>query len=186
MKKKTFKDYIELQETGLFTEMNKIEPFEWNDLYTPEQLDILLLFKHGNKPLINSLYYVELDTLAKIVYTSYNIKWQKIFKGLVENNDSLNQTYNILTNELVTSDDELIQKGNTTNKVGAFNSEDLISDSGVENNSTIGNNENVERLTEETRVDNNTLIQNIQFLETNLFSDIVLKDISDLILLKVY
>lgn len=186
MKKMKFSEYLAKQETGLFTKIDELFPFEWNEFYTPEQLDILFLFKHGNKFMLNSLYTTELDTLAKIVYTSYGIKWEQIFKSLLQENEPLNQMYKLTVDEVITSDDELSQINERVNKEGAFNTEVLVASGGTDDTSTIENRENRQRLTTQARIDSETLQKNIQFMEEHLFIDIVLNDVNDLILLKIY
>lgn len=173
------------QDSGLFVEMNKIEPFAWNDLYTPERLDILYLFQHGDKPLVKSLQAIELDTLAKMVYTSYNIKWGKVFKALAKD-IPLNQAYQLTIDEHITSDDEMTVLGETLDKEGAFNSDELVVDRGNTSDVVTGDKVNRNRETTQTREDNETLLKNMKFIEEYLFTDIVFKDVSDLINLKIY
>ena len=183
--KLTYSEYIQTFDSGLFTELEKLEPLPWSDVYTPEQLDILFLFKYGDKPVLNSLRTVELDTLAELVYTSFRVKWKQIYESL-DIDTPLNERYKIITDEVVQSDDELTLQGTTTDKEGAFNSEVLVTSGGVEQNSTTNNSGNRERLTEQTRTDSETLQKNLRFLERNLFNDTVLKDVNDLIFLKIY
>lgn len=183
--KLTYSEYIQTFDSGLFTELDKLEPLPWRDVYTPEQLDILFLFKYGDKPVLKSLRTLELDTLAELVYTSFRVKWKQIYESL--NTDTpLNEKYKIIIDEVIQSDDELTLQGTTTDKEGAFNTDTLVTSGGVEQDSTTSNRENRERLNEQTRTDSETLQKNLRFLERNLFNDIVLKDVNDLILLKIY
>lgn len=183
--KLTYSEYIQTFDNGLFTEMDKLEPLPWRDEYTPEQLDILFLFKYGDKPVLNSLRTIELDTLVNVVYTSFRVKWKQLYDSL-DTSTPLNESYKIITDEVIQSDDELTLQGKTTDKEGAFNTDVLIASGEVEQDSTTSNRENRERLTEQTRTDSVSLQKNIRFLEQNLFNDIVLKDVNDLILLKIY
>lgn len=183
--KLTYSEYIQKFDSGLFTELDKLEPLPWSDVYKPEQLDILFLFKYGDKPVLNSLRTLELDTLAELVYTSFRVKWKQIYESL--NTDTpLNEKYKIITDEVIQSDDELTLQGTTTDKEGAFNTDVLIVNGEVEQNSITGNRVNRDRMNEQTRTDSETLQKNLRFLEQNLFSDIVLKDVNNLIFLKIY
>lgn len=184
--KMNFKQYIEVQESGLFTKINELSPFIWNDFFTPERLDILFLFKHGNKPLISSLYEIELDTLAKIVYTSYKDRWEKLFKVLVEDDTPLNQMYKLVVDETISTEDNLTYAGEIKNKEGAFNTDELIISGGVDNNSLTENEGTRNRLTEQSRIDNETLLRNMKHLEDTFLLDIVFNDVKNLIMLKIY
>ena len=185
MKKMTFSEYLENQPNGLFVEMSKYAYFKWEDLYTPERLDLLFLFKHGNKPMLKSLSLIPVATLSEMVYTSFNVKWNAIFDALAVDNP-INQAYQLTINEHITSDDEMRVLGEHLDKEGAFNSDDLIVGSGNESSVVTGDKVNRQRETTQTRIDNETLLKNMKFLEEKMFTDIVFKDISDLINLKIY
>lgn len=180
-----FSEYIKNKNGGLFTTINEIETFAWNEIYTPEQLDILYLYKHGEKQILKSLDNVTLDTLAKIVYTSYSIKWQKIYDGY-SLDIPLNETYKETINETVTSDDEIITDGESNEYENAWNTDEDLKSGKVGNTSTTEGKENRERMVERSRVDNETLIQNLERLEKDFFIDIVINDVNDLINLKIY
>ena len=181
----TYTEYVSQFETGLFTEVNEIEPFEWGELYSPEELDILFLFKHGEKRVSKQLMGLDISTVAKIIYTAYNVRWKKRFKTF--NIDfELGENYRITKTDLKDGTETLTTNSETITKEGAFNSDDLVVDGGSEDSQT---NESIigeTKETEEVKTDFQTLRQQMKLMENSDFIDGVLNDVSNLLLLKIY
>ena len=181
----TYAEYISQFETGLFAEINQGKPFEWNDLYTPEELDILFLFKHGNKRISKRLIGVDIETVAKIVFTAYNVSWKKKFEAF--NVDfKLGESSRINTTESKGFTEKFTSDSETVNKEGAFNSDDLVADGGTEDRQSNQSLRDETRQVDEVKTSFYTLREQMRMLENLGFIDDVLNDVSKLILLKIY
>lgn len=181
----TYTEYISQFDTGLFTEINHAKPFEWNEIYTPEELDILFLFTHGNKKISKQLMGLDISTVAEMVYTAYNVKWKKQFE--VFNVDfALGESYRITKSDIKEGSETFNSDSETITKEGAFNSEELVVDGGTEDSQTNENRVDETREHEEVKTDFQTLKQQMKLMDNSRFIDGVLTDVSNLLLLKIY
>lgn len=181
----TYTEYIEQFETGLFTELNELEPFEWGELYSPEELDILFLFKHGEKKVSKQLMGLDISTVAKMVFTAYNNNWKKKYKSFSVNFE-LGENYRISKTDLKNGTEKFTTTSETITKEGAYNSEELVVDGSTENSQTNENVVDENRAIEEVKTDFQTLQKQMRMLENSDFVDTVLNDVKHLLLLKIY
>ena len=185
MKMMTYSEYIAKFDTGLFVEMNTIEPFEWNEVYEPEMLDILFLFHHGNKPIIPTIATIEISTLAKMILTAYNGNWKRLYEAFSKEYD-IGETYRIENENTYTSDIENETIRNNMRYESAYNNdEQVLSDS--DDGSVLDKNKKTDiRTNVNARYDFNTIQKHIDIMESKLLTDVVCKQVSNMITIKVY
>lgn len=180
-----FSEYIGQFDNGLFTEMNKIQPFEWNELYTPEVLDILFLFHHGEKPLLSSVSDIELSTLAKMIHSAYNENWIRLYEAFTREYD-IGETYRIENENTYTSDTENETIRNNMRYESAYNDDEpVLSDS--DDGSVLDKNKKTDiRTNINARYDFETIQKHIDIMEDRLLVNVVCKQVSNMIQLKIY
>lgn len=166
---------------GVFSYIDAISPLPWDKVVTPEDTDIAFMFAHGEKVITGKVLDTfsdlgedgTLEKLAKIINTRYHDKWSKLYEGFIAD-----YPLNVVSRE--TLDDTVKKENNTTNKVSAYDSEDLTTDTGVDDNGT----------TTHTYTKDNISLdaynKNIELLQDNLIYDIVFIDVKSLILLSIY
>lgn len=181
----TYSDYVKQFDTGLFTEMNKIDPFPWNDVYPPEQLDILFLYLHGNKPLITSISEIEITTLAKMIYTAYNWNWKKLFQAFTHDYE-IGETYRIENENKYDRIESTENTKESTHSESAYNDTDLVVSDGSKDESADEHEIEDTRINKNMRTDFDTIQKNIDVMEKRLFTDTILKQVSEFINLKIY
>lgn len=185
MKMMTYSEYISKFDTGLFVEMNKIEPLAWNEVYEPEMLDILFLFHHGNKPILSAVTDVEISTLAKMILTAYNGNWKRLFEAFSKEYD-IGETYRIENKNTYTSDIENETIRNNMRYESAYNNdEQVLSDS--DDGSVVDKNKKTDiRTNVNARYDFNTIQKHIDIMESKVLVDVVCKQVAKMITIKVY
>lgn len=166
---------------GIFSYIDEVKPLPWDKVVTPEDLDIAFMFAHGEKTVTGKVLNMfsdlgEDDTLkklAKIINTRYYDKWSKLYEGFIAD-----YPLNVVSRE--TLDDTVKKENNTTNKVSAYDSDDLTTDTGVDDNGTT-----THTYTKDT-VSLDAYNKNVELLQDNLIYDKIFLDVKNLILLSIY
>lgn len=166
---------------GLFSYIDEVNPLPWDKVVTPEDLDTAFMFSHGEKTVIGKVLDMfsdlgedeTLKQLAKVISTRYHDKWVKLYEGF-----SAEYSLNLVSRE--TLDDTVKKENNTTNKVSAYDSDDLATDTGIEDNGTT-----THTYTKDT-VSLDAYNKNVELLQDTLIYDIVFLDVKNLILLSIY
>lgn len=185
MKMITYSEYISEFDTGLFVEMNKIEPLAWNEVYEPEMLDILFLFHHGNKPIKSAVSDMKISMLARMILTAYNRNWERLFEAFSKEYD-IGETYRIENENTYTSDIENETIRNNMRYESAYNNdEQVLSDS--DDGSVLDKNKKTDiRTNVNARYDFETIQKHIDIMETKVLTDVVCKQVAKMITLNVY
>lgn len=166
---------------GLFSYIDEVKPLPWDKEVPPEDLDTAFMFSHGDKTVTGKVLDMfsedgedeTLKQLAKVISTRYNDKWVKLYEGF-----SADYPLNLVSRE--TLDDTVKKENNTTNKISAYDSEDLTTDTGVDDNGTTTHTYTKENISLDA------YNKNIELLQDNLIYDIVFLDVKSLILLSIY
>lgn len=166
---------------GLFSYIDEANPLPWDKVVTPEETDNAFMFAHGEKTVTGKVLdmfseYGEdatLKQLAKVISTRYHDKWSKLYEGFIAE-----YPLNVVSRE--TLDDTVTKENNTTNKVSAYDSDDLTTDTGVDDNGTT-----THTYTKDT-VSLDAYNKNVELLQDNLIYDIIFLDVKSLILLSIY
>lgn len=166
---------------GLFSYIDEVNPLPWDKVVPPEDLDTAFMFAHGEKTVTGKVLNMfsdlgedeTLKQLAKVISTRYHDKWAKLYEGF-----SAEYPLNVVSRE--TLDDTVNKENNTTNKVSAYDSEDLTTDTGVDDNGTT-----THTYTKDT-VSLDAYNKNVELLQDDLIYDNVFLDVKNLILLSIY
>ena len=166
---------------GLFSYIDEVNPLPWDKVVTPEDIDIAFMFANGEKTVTGKVLNMfsdlgedeTLEKLAKIINTRYYDKWSKLYEGFISD-----YPLNLVSRE--TLDDTVKKENNTTNKVSAYDSDDLTTDTGVDDNGTT-----THTYTKDT-VSLDAYNKNVETLQDNLIYDKIFLDVKNLILLSIY
>lgn len=158
------------------------------DFIPPENLDTmdrLLRFKHGNKPVDKAVKNMTMSQLADMVVMLYKQLWI-IETGLydVAIEGSGGEVTKITEN--TDRESERLTGGSSTDKVTAYNSVEMVDDSGSEQTGNENLTESGSRLI--TTVNNNP-IQAFKLLENHIKNSIIGKivdDVGSFLTLKIY
>ena len=172
-----------LENESIFTRIQSLSPYPFFDTMLPEDMDTALIINYGERVVYHKLHNLNLDKLARIINSLYGSNWEKLitintldFKSVAEK----------IVNE--TTNNNVISTGSnsTDNKVSAYNSDELVTDT-----KDVGNSTNTEDLTGtkqtsektislQTAYNNLLLTQKVNILNT------VLKDVSSYLTLGIY
>lgn len=169
-----------LRTKGLFTAIDKIKPLPFNKLVTPEEIDLVHLYKFGNRTLNSKTAEqvnetspeMVVDNLAHFFITMYYDKWNKIYNGL-----NIDLPLNVTSRE--TYDEVITINNESKDNVSAYDSDELVTESG---NTTTNNNNHTYT---KDKISYNDLERNIELLQDNLIHDIMFTDVNNNILLLV-
>jgi len=203
--------YDVLPDTSIFTAINNIQAFPWNDFVTPAQMDISYKELYTNKPIsrIVERYLGENETLpedkikalANILYNLYYEKWTLAFNLFKNRNSAFGSGYKETITETTTHDNNgtntgtTTDKGTETGKISAYNSTEFQDKDSKETDNT--NTQNLETTDKGTTtrdyvrtgygdyyIDSYNKI--ISALQNELLYDIIYVDVNNVLTLHLY
>lgn len=166
---------------GIFYYLNAIDalPFE-NELYPYLDLDICFTWNNG-EGILPKYLVDEIDEngveetyskLARVLKIKYSNKWKQLYQAFKEE-------YPLLLSTLETIDEMIEDTGNDLNQVSAYDSEEMVADSGTQKT---GN----KKRTYERKTIRPDMIRNIERLQDSIIYDTIFIDIKQNIILKIY
>lgn len=176
-----FRDFLDVN--NIFDEIKKVENFP----FLVEGTDILnleLSLKFGERYYISKFNDVSIENIAKLIVKSYSKKWN----DLIQLNEKITLSNSGNQIETITDESNKTLTGNntTTNKVGAFNSDELIDDNSNVNNSNETEEKGSSTTKENVVLDYATAFNNLSFSDKTNTINIVLKDVSNYLTLDIY
>lgn len=144
-----------------------------------------LLMKYGDRKLFSKMEAVENERLARLLVVNFGAKWEKLIE--VDNLD-----LDIGSGSIQTIDEKADHREGrkntheTTNKTGAYNSPDLVVDSGVDGvvSDDLEGDSNKTTSIKFTSIEN--VYKNLSLLEKNSIIDVILQDVSSFLTLDIY
>lgn len=144
-----------------------------------------LLLKYGDRKLFSKMEGVSNESLARLLVLNFGVKWDKLIEA-----DNLN--LDIGSGSIQTIDEKADHREGrtntheTTNKTGAFNSADLVADSGVDGvvSDDLEGDSNKSTSIKFTSIEN--VYKNLSLLEKNSIIDVILQDVSSFLTLDIY
>ena len=166
---------------GLFSYIDDVNPLPWDKVVPPEDLDTAFMFANGEKNVTGKVLNMfsesgedtTLKQLAKIINTRYHDKWSKLYGGFIDE-----YPLNVASREKL--DDKVTKENNTTNKVSAYDSDTLTTDTGIDDNG------NTTHTYTKDKISLDAYNKNVELLQDNLIYDKVFVDVKNLILLLIY
>ena len=129
---KTLKGY--LADVNIFTSIKAIENFPFLEGDSPDELNMMLKINYGQKIMFSGVADLSVSDAAKYIVKNYSDSWNKLLTALDSDFNIAANAVKVTSgkgNSSVTKTDDR----NSSHKVSAFNSDELLPDSGdTENN----------------------------------------------------
>lgn len=140
-----------------------------------------MIINYGDRTLFNKFENMPLDTVASIIYQNFGDRWNRELERL-----ALDGTDKRVITETIDSNEVRANSGNTTNKISAFNTDELLVNDGAD----LTSNENLEsgkvRTLTDTTYKFNSIYKNLSLVNKNSIMSVVLDDVSKFLTLSIY
>ena len=182
-KQKTLRSY--LADTNIFDSIKAIESFPFLEGDSSDDLNMMLKINYGQKIMFSGVSNLSVADAAKYIVKNYSDSWNKLLTAL-------DSDFNIAANAIKVTSGKGNSNGtktddrNSKHNVAAFNSDELLPDSGdTENNVETSSNETINTGKEEN-LSLKSLFDNLPLIERTNIINIVLKDVSNYLTISVY
>lgn len=176
----TLKDYLETHD--IWTAIHALKPYSFID--DPELMNMQQSLTHGQRETIPLMYEYPVEVLAKFIIAIHGSKWDKLIAQSSALNIAAGNTQVTSGNE--TSNTDQIGSNTSTNKVGAFNSDELIDDTGSEMSSTNDTETTINRQSESGQVSHESLLINLSIEDKTNITTVALADVANYLSLRIY
>lgn len=178
---KTLSEY--LSEKDVWQAIYSIKPYSF--ITDPVDMTAMQTIEYGQRSVLTAFDNIPVDLVAKYIVAIYGSKWDNLLHiETLGMNMAAGGTQNVKGSQ--SSNVDQTGANNTTNKVGAYNSDTLIDDSGADNNSatetvtTKTNDSEVETISYENLFNNLSLEQ-----QTNILK-VAKQDVASYLTLSIY
>lgn len=172
MVKMTYNDFI--KDKGIFTYLDEIQPFPFDKVVTPAEMDRAFQFKYGEMNVTQTVVTMNIkygsdETLqrcASVFHTMFKNKWDRLYNAFIDD-----LPLSVSKRETLKEDNTL--NGAVNHNVSAYDSNDLVADNQDKTDNTTNHN-----YTKDT-VSYNALLRNIKALEDDYIYGIMFSDIKE-------
>lgn len=189
LKKRKWGDSMQFNEwlgdNSLFTEIQNIEPFSFIESYGATNLDMLYKMSYGTRTIPKSVEKLSVKDVANIIVISYGENWINKHE-LLTNEILLGVDFKTVENETLSDDTVRTSSSDTTNKVSAYNDDELVTN---DNSSDSMNDEalkEINRNRDSTKTSMNAIKSQLELFNSNFIIDVVCKDVSKTVSLSIY
>lgn len=180
----TFREY--LAQGNIFEAIKAIKSFPFLEgVGDTDTLNTMLKIEYGDRALFKGFTDIPVDESAKMVIKVFADRWDSITRSYVDLNN-LAASEIRLVNENTADTNTKDGNAETLNKVSAFNSDDLLTDTGTTSTDTAVNTGSGERDLKETKISYKDLINNLTSTQKTDIVNIVLKDLSSYFTITIY
>ena len=170
---------------SIFTAIQTVKNFTFFVDNTPADLDYMLNLNYGSRQMFSAFIEVEINFVAKHIAKLYGDKWNQLISF---NSTAVNIGANSSTK--TTGSEKTIgtkkDTSDTTNKVSAFNSDDLLVDTGSTTVADENTTQDVDRDSLVETFNIQTAFNNLSLAEKTNIISVVLKDVATYLTVSVY
>lgn len=174
-----------MRQGSIWSGVRALEPFPFFDTYTPQQLDMFMGESYGHRYMFSKAVTKTIDEVAIGIVANFKDKWGKLIE--VQAMDyNLQSSGGKTTTEKVGKSEKRNLKNDNTNKVSAFNTDELITNDG---SASTGSDQLIADNTRTVTEANISLIDafnNLSLLDKSNILSTVLKDVASYLTLDVY
>lgn len=174
-----------MRQGSIWSGVRALKPFPFFDTYTPQQLDMFMGESYGHRYMFNKAVTKTIDEVAIGIVANFKDKWEKLIE--VQAMDyNLQSSGGKTTTEKVGKSEKRNLKNDNTNKVSAFNTDELITNDG---SASTGSDQLIADNTRTVTEANISLIDafnNLSLLDKSNILSTVLKDVASYLTLDVY
>lgn len=170
---------------SIFTAIKTAENFPFFADTKPAELDQMLNLTYGQRLVTSAFNNLDINLAGKFIAKLYGGKWYALIQFNITQPDIGAKTTTKTTGKQNTVDTKN-GVSNTENKVSAFNSNDLITDTGARNELNENITQDIMRDLSVSVIDWQTAFNNLSLAERTNIISVVLKDVSTYLTNSVY
>ena len=170
---------------SIFTAIKAAKNFPFFADNTPAELDRMLSVTYGQRLVTSAFNNFYINVTGKLIVTLYGEKWESLIKFNVSRPDLGAKSFTKTTgsqNTVGTKNDV----STSENKVSAFNSDSLITDTGAHNELAENITQDITRGSSVSVIDWQTAFNNLSLSERTNIISVVLKDVATYLTVSVY
>lgn len=170
---------------SIFTAIQSSKNFAFFTDNTPAELDQMLSLTYGQRMVTSAFNSFDIDVAGKFITKLYGEKWDALIQFNISPPELGAKSITKITgkqNTVGTKNDV----SNSENKVSAFNSDDLITDTGARNELDESITQDITRDSSVSVIDWQTAYNNLSLAERTNILNIVLKDVATYLTVSVY
>jgi uncharacterized protein (DUF697 family) len=182
-RRSTLDDFM--RQGSIWTGIRALEPFPFFDAFSPVQLDMFMGEAFGRRHMFSKSVTKTVDEVAIGIVAHFKDKWYKLIEVRAMDYN-LQSSGGKTTTEKVGKSEKRNLKNDNTNKVSAFNTDELITNDG---SSSAGSDQLIADNTRTVTEANISLIDafnNLSLLDKSNILSTVLKDVASYLTLDVY
>ena len=170
---------------SIFTAIQTAENFPFFADNTPAELDQMLSLTYGQRMVVSAFNNFDINTAGKFITKLYGEKWKALIEFNISPPDLGAKSITKTTgnqNTVGTKNDV----STSENKVSAFNSDALITDTGAHNELDENITQDIKRDSSVSVIDWQTAFNNLSLSERTNIISVVLKDVATYLTVSVY
>lgn len=174
-----------MEQGSLWEGIRDLAPLPFFDTVPPAQLDVQTVLSFGDRFMFSKLVTVTVAQMSVNIVSLYKDKWTKLVEVLAYDYDVMANTSKKTTD--VTHKTEA--RDNTrddVSKVSAFNTDDLITDTGATSTGADNLTGDIDRTLTEANISLSDAFNNLSLLDKNNIIQTVIKDAASYMTLDVY
>lgn len=174
-----------MEQGSLWEGIRGLAPLPFFDTVPPAQLDLQTVLSFGDRFMFSKLVTTTVAQMSVNIVSLYKDKWTKLVEVLAYDYDVMANTSKKTTD--VTHKTEA--RDNTrddVNKVSAFNTDDLITDTGATSTGADNLTGDIDRTLTEANISLSDAFNNLSLLDKNNIIQTVIKDVASYMTLDVY
>lgn len=174
-----------MEQGSLWEGIRGLAPLPFFDTVPPAQLDVQTVLSFGDRFMFSKLVTTTVAQMSVNIVSLYKDKWTKLVEVLAYDYDVMANTSKKTTD--VTHKTEA--RDNTrddVNKVSAFNTDDLITDTGATSTGADNLTGDIDRTLTEANISLSDAFNNLSLLDKNNIIQTVIKDVASYMTLDVY
>ena len=170
---------------SIFTAIKTAENFPFFSDTPPAELDQMLCLTYGQRMVASAFNNLDINTAGKFIVKLYGEKWNALIQFNITPPDiGAKSTTKTTGNQNTIGTKNGVS--NTENKVSAFNSDDLITDTGAHNALDENTTHDITRDSLVSVIDWQTAFNNLSLSERTNIISVVLKDVANYLTVSVY
>ena len=170
---------------SVFTAIHSAENFPFFADNTPAELDLMLSLTYGQRMVASAFNNFDINTAGKFIAKLYGEKWSALVKFNMSPPDLGAKSITKTTGNQNTAGTKN-DVSNSENKVSAFNSDALITDTGARNELAENITQDITRGSSVSVIDWQTAYNNLPLSERTNIISVVLKDVVSYLTVSVY
>jgi hypothetical protein len=170
---------------SIFTAIQTIKKFPFFVGNDSDELDYMLTLNYGQRLVFSAFIDVPVNTVAKHIVKLYGDKWDGLIK-FNENSVNIGAASSVKTTGKQKTTGVKTDNTDVTNKVSAFNSDELLVDTGT---TTVGDENTTQDVNRDSLVETfniQTAFNNLPLAEKTNIINVVLKDVANYLTVLAY